>query len=100
MEFKTMLFYIFSAMTVLAALRVITARNPVHAVLFLVLAFFNVAGPVDAAAGGVPRPRADHGLCRRGDGAVPLRGDDARHQHRARAPGLLEQPAAGRWSAD
>jgi NADH-quinone oxidoreductase subunit J len=29
---------------VLAALRVITARNPVHAVLFLVLAFFNVAG--------------------------------------------------------
>jgi NADH:ubiquinone oxidoreductase subunit 6 (subunit J) len=31
-------------MTVLAALRVITARNPVHAVLFLVLAFFNVAG--------------------------------------------------------
>jgi NADH-quinone oxidoreductase subunit J len=44
MEFKTILFYIFSTVTVLAALRVITARNPVHAVLFLVLAFFNVAG--------------------------------------------------------
>jgi NADH-quinone oxidoreductase subunit J len=44
MEFKTILFYIFSAVTVLAALRVITARNPVHAALFLVLAFFNVAG--------------------------------------------------------
>jgi NADH-quinone oxidoreductase subunit J len=44
MEFKTILFYIFSAVTVFAALRVITARNPVHAVLFLVLAFFNVAG--------------------------------------------------------
>ena len=44
MEFKTILFYIFSTITVLAALRVITARNPVHAVLFLVLAFFNVAG--------------------------------------------------------
>jgi NADH-quinone oxidoreductase subunit J len=29
---------------VIAALRVITARNPVHAALFLVLAFFNVAG--------------------------------------------------------
>ncbi len=43
MEFKTILFYIFSAVTVFAALRVITARNPVHAVLFLVLAFFNVA---------------------------------------------------------
>lgn len=44
MEFKTILFYIFSAVTVFAALRVITARNPVHAVLFLVLAFFNVSG--------------------------------------------------------
>ncbi|MDO8606726.1 MAG: NADH-quinone oxidoreductase subunit J [Phaeospirillum sp.] len=43
MEFKTVLFYIFSAVTVVAALRVITARNPVHAALFLVLAFFNVA---------------------------------------------------------
>jgi NADH:ubiquinone oxidoreductase subunit 6 (subunit J) len=43
MEFKTILFYLFSTITVLAALRVITARNPVHAVLFLVLAFFNVA---------------------------------------------------------
>jgi NADH-quinone oxidoreductase subunit J len=44
MEIKTILFYLFSAVTVLAALLVITARNPVHAVLFLVLAFFNVAG--------------------------------------------------------
>ncbi len=44
MEFKTLLFYLFSTVTVIAALRVITARNPVHAVLFLVLAFFNVAG--------------------------------------------------------
>ena len=44
MEFKTILFYLFSTVTVAAALRVITARNPVHAALFLVLAFFNVAG--------------------------------------------------------
>ena len=44
MEFKTILFYLFSTVTVLAALRVITARNPVHAALFLVLAFFNVSG--------------------------------------------------------
>jgi NADH-quinone oxidoreductase subunit J len=44
MEFKTALFYAFSAIMVLAALRVITARNPVHAALFLVLAFFNAAG--------------------------------------------------------
>jgi NADH-quinone oxidoreductase subunit J len=34
---------LFSACTLLAALRVITARNPVHAVLFLVMAFFSSA---------------------------------------------------------
>ena len=44
MEFKTVLFYVFSAIMLLAATRVITARNPVHAALFLVLAFFNAAG--------------------------------------------------------
>ena len=44
MEFKTALFYAFSAIMILAATRVITARNPVHAALFLVLAFFNAAG--------------------------------------------------------
>ncbi len=44
MEFTTVLFYLFSAVLVGAAFRVITARNPVHAVLFLVLAFFNAAG--------------------------------------------------------
>jgi NADH-quinone oxidoreductase subunit J len=37
-------FYLFSAITVAAALMVIWARNPVHAVLFLILAFFNAAG--------------------------------------------------------
>ncbi|MDD5180581.1 MAG: NADH-quinone oxidoreductase subunit J, partial [Gallionellaceae bacterium] len=37
-------FYLFAALTVFAALRVITARNPVHAALFLVLAFFSMAG--------------------------------------------------------
>jgi NADH-quinone oxidoreductase subunit J len=44
MEFKTFLFYAFAVIMTLAALRVITARNPVHAALFLVLAFFNAAG--------------------------------------------------------
>ena len=44
MEFKTVLFYVFAAIMVLSALRVITAKNPVHAALFLVLAFFNAAG--------------------------------------------------------
>ena len=36
-------FYFFGLVLVLSALRVITARNPVHAALFLVLAFFTAA---------------------------------------------------------
>lgn len=43
MDVKTGLFYIFSTVLLLAAFRVITARNPVHAVLFLVLSFFQAA---------------------------------------------------------
>ena len=41
--FETAIFYLFAAILVLAALRVITARNPVHAALFLVLAFFTAS---------------------------------------------------------
>ena len=37
-------FYLFASILVLSALMVITARNPVHSVLFLILAFFNAAG--------------------------------------------------------
>jgi NADH-quinone oxidoreductase subunit J len=37
------IFYFFAAVLVVSALRVITARNPVHAALFLVLAFFSAA---------------------------------------------------------
>jgi NADH-quinone oxidoreductase subunit J len=37
-------FYLFSALAVLSGAMVIMARNPVHAVLFLILAFFNAAG--------------------------------------------------------
>ena len=40
---QQVLFYIFAAVLVFAALMVITQRNPVHAALFLVLAFFNSA---------------------------------------------------------
>ncbi|HUJ86107.1 MAG TPA: NADH-quinone oxidoreductase subunit J [Burkholderiales bacterium] len=42
--FETALFYAFSAILLLAALRVITARNPVHSAMFLVLSFFTAAG--------------------------------------------------------
>ena len=41
--FDTAVFYVFATILVLAALRVITARNPVHAALFLVLAFFTAS---------------------------------------------------------
>jgi NADH-quinone oxidoreductase subunit J len=44
MTFQTFIFYFFAAVLIFAALRVITARNPVHAALFLVLAFFTSAG--------------------------------------------------------
>src|SRR5688572_33056721 len=43
MSIVEILFYAFSAVLVVAALGVITARNPVHAALFLVWAFFNSA---------------------------------------------------------
>ena len=44
MNFETLVFYFFSAILLFAGARVITARNPVHAALFLVLAFFTAAG--------------------------------------------------------
>ena len=44
MTYTTAIFYFFAAILVFAALRVITSRNPVHAALNLVLAFFTAAG--------------------------------------------------------
>jgi NADH-quinone oxidoreductase subunit J len=44
MNFETIVFYFLSAIMLFAAVRVITAKNPVHAALFLVLAFFTGAG--------------------------------------------------------
>jgi NADH-quinone oxidoreductase subunit J len=41
---ETAVFYVFAAVLLYAGLRVITARNPVHGALYLVLAFFNAAG--------------------------------------------------------
>ena len=43
MELNTALFYVFSAVLLFASFRVITARSPVYAALFLVLAFFSAA---------------------------------------------------------
>ena len=44
MVVQALAFYMFAAVTVACGVMVITARNPVHAVLFLILAFFNAAG--------------------------------------------------------
>lgn len=43
-DFPTLVFYVLAALTVLSGVLVISARNPVHAVLFLIFAFFNAAG--------------------------------------------------------
>jgi NADH-quinone oxidoreductase subunit J len=44
LTFQQFVFFVLAGVLVLAALRVITARNPVHSALFLVLAFFSSAG--------------------------------------------------------
>jgi len=44
MDFQTAVFFFLSAILVFASLRVITARNPVHAALHLILAFFTCGG--------------------------------------------------------
>jgi NADH-quinone oxidoreductase subunit J len=43
MELTTTIFYVFALVLVLSALKVITAKNPVHSALFLVLSFFTAA---------------------------------------------------------
>src|SRR5580700_873760 len=44
MILQTVVFYIFALVAVASGVMVVTARNPVHSVLFLILAFFNSAG--------------------------------------------------------
>src|SRR5271155_1494849 len=44
MALQAVAFYLLAAATVLAGLAVITAKNPVHSVLFLITSFFSAAG--------------------------------------------------------
>ena len=44
MDVTSVLFYVFAAVLLFAAFRVITVRNPVYAALYLVLAFFQASG--------------------------------------------------------
>ena len=84
---ETIVFYFFAAVTV-SARSVVTVRNPVHAALFLVLTFFSSAF-LWIAGGRVSRDYPGAGLCRRGHGAVPVRGDDAGYQYRALREGFV-----------
>ncbi len=44
MIIQALVFYLFASITLAAGVMVISTRNPVHSVLFLILAFFNAAG--------------------------------------------------------
>src|SRR5215475_13079577 len=44
MSLEAVAFYVLASIAVLSAFAVISARNPVHSVLFLILTFFNAAG--------------------------------------------------------
>src|ERR1700749_155889 len=44
MALQAIAFYLMAAVTIASALAVVTARNPVHSVLFLIAAFFSAAG--------------------------------------------------------
>jgi len=41
---QAIMFYVFAALAVASGVLVVSSRNPVHSVLFLILAFFNAAG--------------------------------------------------------
>ena len=44
MDLQAIAFYVLSAVSIASALCVVTSRNPVHSVLFLILSFFSAAG--------------------------------------------------------
>ena len=84
-------FYLFAGICVASAFMVIAARNPVHSVLYLILAFVNAVRPVRDDGRRVPGDDPDRRLCRRGRGAVPVRRDDARRRfRRAASQGVLQ----------
>lgn len=43
-DITSLLFYVFATIMVMASLAVVSAKNPVHSVFFLIVAFFNAAG--------------------------------------------------------
>ncbi len=83
-------FYLFAAVAIASGVMVITARNPVHSVLFLILAFFNAAGLFVLLGRRVPGDDPGHRLCRRSRGAVPVRRDDAGHRFQSASRGRVQ----------
>ena len=67
---QALAFYLFAAIAVAAGVMVISARNPVHSVLFLILAFFNAAG-LFVLMGAEFRSEGDHKLSLRKGPAEP-----------------------------
>ena len=69
MILPALFFYLFAAVCVASAVMVIVSRNPVHSVLFLILAFVNASGLFVLLGAGIPGDDPDdRGLCRRGRG--------------------------------
>ena len=82
MSFENFSFYLFAAVLIGAALSVIFSRNPVHAALSLVLAFFTAAGiwlMLEAEFLAISLILVYTGLRRCRYGSVSVRCDDARH---------------------
>ena len=79
---------------------VIAAQNPVHSVLYPDPRLRQRGGAVRAAGRRVPGDDPGRRLCRRGRGAVPVRGDDARRRlRRAARRASCNICRSARWSA-
>ena len=93
MILTALFFYLFAGVCVASAFMVIAAKNPVHSVLYLILAFVNAAGLFVLLGAEFLGDDPDRGLRRRGRGAVPVRRHDARRGFRRAAAGLPQLPA-------
>jgi NADH:ubiquinone oxidoreductase subunit 6 (subunit J) len=71
-------FYLFAATVVVSGFLVVVAKNPVHAVLWLILAFFSTAGLFVLMGAEFVAMLLVIVYVGAVDGAVPVRGDDAR----------------------
>ena len=92
---EAVLFWVLAPIMVLGALGLLFAKKAVHAALCMALVMISLGIVYFAAAGAVPRRRADLRLHRRRDDAVPLR-PDAGRRRLLRLAGRDDQGPAGR----